>query len=981
MADPFSDSAPDSTPSRGLSPGNSGAPRGLAAVEWSALLAIILIGLALRLWGVDRNSFWGDEISQSWAVTAPSFAECLGVVHWQTAMTPLDAILGRLWVQATGSPTDFAMRLYEVLIGTLAVIAMWLCGREIGGRATGLIAAALLALSSFHIEYSQEFRPYALLTLVATLFLFSLVRMLHRPDRWGSALLFAGMALVGYYTHLFMAFVVLGGAIVILIDGAMLAGRAGLGALWKGRGRLYLRLAMLAVTVAVLCLPWFLYDTLGEMSASAQDFGVEQPAPWLFYIDVFFHLSGSGDLALLVCTLAVIAAVVWAVRTGEAVTLGLALSLPVMIALNAWVNSLRGYRLILRQFIYLYPFWLTLAALGLHRAGVLLWEIARRRPRLRPAAAGLTGVVFAALVWSNVPAIRAAHLLDVKEDWRATARALQLVLRDDRDVLVVMHFAPYIRHYWTEVDGHLWQGNLITAAEVNAARAQGKRVYVFFGKPTVLPGHNDRQREELRDIPQVRLDLWDTGSLICIPEETEHPEATMIHWLQTRLTPWEHDSAFVLTSLAREGVLKGQPVSQISTYLDRIGETDLADHRILHGLGQALRAAGADAQANAIYEEEARLVRMRISSTYESRGYHLIELSGVMRSLGRTRRCVPILRHALRFAPPLDRPYFQYRLAQGLMSDDPKSPEAVDLLERAIAANPTLPYLWIALAQGRRNREEWPALVRTMARADELCPSVKDSLAPHAAACLEWLFKSDTLSDAEREALLAQLQPYIESDSPNTAMARAVLAQRRGDWQASLDASRRAVELDPASGAAQGLLASAAGHLGLTQEAKEAWTRGACLITGEDAPALWSEARTALQTQGVSMAEALAEGDATAWQCHLVARWLSRQSLWDEALAAWDQALAKGPPHVEYHFGRHRCLMHLGRVAEALAAAEAARTLNPEQPWGEIYIGDALDALGRHDEARTHWQAAVDLNFNEDSVNSARQRLERTRTR
>jgi tetratricopeptide (TPR) repeat protein len=207
------------------------------------------------------------------------------------------------------------------------------------------------------------------------------------------------------------------------------------------------------------------------------------------------------------------------------------------------------------------------------------------------------------------------------------------------------------------------------------------------------------------------------------------------------------------------------------------------------------------------------------------------------------------------------------------------------------------------------------------------------------------------------------------------AVREAVQAQASSEWERSLDASRRAAEIDPESGAAQGLIATAASHLGLDDVARQAWVKGVCLITGGDAEPLWAEARAWLSARGISMEQALAEGEASAWQCHLVAQWLYRQRAFEEALAAWDQALAVGPPNVEYELGRHRCLMQLERPAEALTAAQQALSIEPRHGWAELYIGDALAALGRGDEAREHWRACLECPIDAGSHSAARQRL------
>src|SRR6185369_11747637 len=63
-----------------------------------------------------------------------------------------------------------------------------------------LAATAALALSPFHVWYSQEVRPYALLVLLVVLAMGAVARALatDRPAWWGAVTILTALAL---YTH------------------------------------------------------------------------------------------------------------------------------------------------------------------------------------------------------------------------------------------------------------------------------------------------------------------------------------------------------------------------------------------------------------------------------------------------------------------------------------------------------------------------------------------------------------------------------------------------------------------------------------------------------------------------------------------------------------------------------------------------------------------------------------------------------------
>ena len=57
---------------------------------------------------------------------------------------------------------EAVLRLIPALAVTGTIPLFYLLGREFYNRETGLVAAALLTVSSFHSYYSQEARPYTL---------------------------------------------------------------------------------------------------------------------------------------------------------------------------------------------------------------------------------------------------------------------------------------------------------------------------------------------------------------------------------------------------------------------------------------------------------------------------------------------------------------------------------------------------------------------------------------------------------------------------------------------------------------------------------------------------------------------------------------------------------------------------------------------------------------------------------------------------
>jgi hypothetical protein len=139
-------------------------------LAWLAPAGIFVLGLGLRLYCVDCRGLWYDEIaSVEGALRGPAaiFTDRFGWLHTQT---PLHYLLVWLTIQPV-NPTGTALlvRLPSVLAGALTVPVVYALGKEMFGRAQGLLAALMVALSVIHLNYSQDVRPYAMLTLLTTL--------------------------------------------------------------------------------------------------------------------------------------------------------------------------------------------------------------------------------------------------------------------------------------------------------------------------------------------------------------------------------------------------------------------------------------------------------------------------------------------------------------------------------------------------------------------------------------------------------------------------------------------------------------------------------------------------------------------------------------------------------------------------------------------------------------------------------------------
>ncbi len=108
------------------------------------------------------------------------------------------------WMRIFGQSPDL-VRLYSVFTGLLTVAVVYRLAAELFEAGIGLAAALITALAPFHIQYSQETRMYALLTLWLLLGTWCYLRAWRgRGKRWWAA--FAMLAALAMYTQQLAAF-------------------------------------------------------------------------------------------------------------------------------------------------------------------------------------------------------------------------------------------------------------------------------------------------------------------------------------------------------------------------------------------------------------------------------------------------------------------------------------------------------------------------------------------------------------------------------------------------------------------------------------------------------------------------------------------------------------------------------------------------------------------------------------------------------
>lgn len=140
---------------------------------WQWLALILVLALGLRLITLGGRTLWYDE------VFAVLFAETGWDAMIDGTLTEVDGraaeehplayyVLLDSWMDVFGQ-NPAAVRLLNVILGVLTVLAVYWLARDWFGEQAALAAALSVAVAPFHVQYSQEARMYALLALLLVL--------------------------------------------------------------------------------------------------------------------------------------------------------------------------------------------------------------------------------------------------------------------------------------------------------------------------------------------------------------------------------------------------------------------------------------------------------------------------------------------------------------------------------------------------------------------------------------------------------------------------------------------------------------------------------------------------------------------------------------------------------------------------------------------------------------------------------------------
>lgn len=290
-----------------------------------ALSLIMALAAALRFVHLGSKGIWADEAFSIRLAKMSWFSFWHVLTTKEANMLPYYLLL-RGWIQFGDSA--WWVRLPSALAGVAAVPVVYRIGEDIFSRKAGMLAAFLVAINIFGIEYSQEARSYSLVVLLVSISFVAFFRLTKQPSaKWEAFYVLA--TVFAFYSHFFAAL-----ALLVQMVAALLA---------PNLRRIAKPLLVCFALVIIMGMPlfWFvLFRNSGQLSWI-------QPVHAKDLYHFFLYLTGTGVRFAIAALSFLIAVTVWVSRRCKqgwdfeawsffVVTLWLFLSVCFTLLLSVW---------------------------------------------------------------------------------------------------------------------------------------------------------------------------------------------------------------------------------------------------------------------------------------------------------------------------------------------------------------------------------------------------------------------------------------------------------------------------------------------------------------------------------------------------------------------------------------------------------------------------------------------------------------------
>ncbi len=462
------------------------------ALHYLLLGGIIVAGSLIRLTGLNRQSLWFDEADVVVRAQRP-LDEVLRTFTAAGENGPVYNLFLWLWIRVAGV-SEIAVRFPSAMAGAIAIPLIYLLGTRLAGRTAGLVAAGLLAVSPYHVWYSQEAKMYAFVVVLALLSCLSLFEALNR-NTWAAWITYIAITSLMFYTHVTTVLVFVAQSLCVLATLYM----------WQGRRRRWL------ISAAALTVP-YIPIALWALTVVGGGAHLWQPSVSLWdairIIGVKFAANRSDLViehrsAILMAALALVGATASMMKRRWRPSGLFLIALTLVPVVGIYVVSLRNSVFSDRYVIVALPTYLILAAAGV----VVLW----RHRWLWPVGV-VTLVIVTSYSWATLRDVNLSTNAE-KEDWRSAYALVADNAQPDDVVLIHPGYMLTTYDYYSQREPRLDQYDVVTIPTFKVNWLD-ERIMV-------------EQIEEQVGQPER---IWFVESPDRVP--AEDPDFTLEHWLE-----------------------------------------------------------------------------------------------------------------------------------------------------------------------------------------------------------------------------------------------------------------------------------------------------------------------------------------------------------------------------------------------------------------------------------------------------------------
>ncbi len=432
--------------------------------------AITLLAAGLRILNLGHDSLWFDEALTRHAAVQGYFSDAVAASLGGRDHLPL-----LYWLTAAAlrflPEHEVVLRLPSALAGILTVPLMVALGRAMRLPRAGLWAAFLLAVSPFHIRYSQEARHYALLLFCSLLSLYFLYRAMAGGRRrdW---VLFGAATAVNLLTH-YSAWLLLATQVLLGAGWLLAVGRHDRCA-WR---RIVPAALIIGATLALLA-PRALVAFRANTGASTGTTTAAPPGVWLS--EAWLEFGFAAVLPAASIGIAALAGLMILIRQRR--WLSFALLVTPVVAPVLLIQLLHISRFALPKYvIYALPLYLMAAGVGIAAAVEFLARALMNLSGARAARPAVIGLVALLIGLIAAPAIGAEYAAMV-HDWRGAAGALGRAGPNDVALALALdtgdgfNAAGIMAPFYLDPAFRLLDGNHLQAADLEALAGRSGRV-------------------------------------------------------------------------------------------------------------------------------------------------------------------------------------------------------------------------------------------------------------------------------------------------------------------------------------------------------------------------------------------------------------------------------------------------------------------------------------------------------------------------